>query len=530
MDMKSFQRNDFMKCVDNAMFEEEKRIENDIRISECQRRCFLPDPCLRLARAILEREGLVSNVEKEQLTFATEQRWNSRPADADFSAWLLKRDYSISSDHPGHEAIKYVPERCTEESSKNWKGRGVELVSRKLSAPGSDEDGFTHPSLDEVGKFVVALRGKDTDAFGCFPNESCGLHVHVGVAARRNPDKTVDFPLGVLQHLCYIVLQYETLISKLFPMSRRAQAHGKAKMIGSNLMGVRKTRHVCERYADPFVENRLLNIQERIFAPDMTIDLLCDIMSLEPPTTPKDGLAEETRYRFINFTNLSKTTRCPCCCEAPLTLEFRQHESTTDPTAIKHWIVFVLSLIRAAEHKAKQPTPQTPKSPTSNTNNQNPRTFAQRQGRKYLLVSHILDGQLDDLFALLNFNDDQRLYWLDRFRSFSPEAFADEQQQIHDPEYWSRSCPECYRLNKQAARDNDNELREQLAEIRTKQVQLIREASKRREVRAQVLAAEVEPGSELGAQIETVKKVGSNLRQAKKSRRKKGKMGRKQRV
>jgi hypothetical protein len=63
-------------------------------------------------------------------------------------------------------------------------------------------------------------------------------------------------PFSVLQHLCYILLQYETTISQLFPPLRRGQDHKRSDWINSNLMGIRKTRHVCECYTDTFSEER----------------------------------------------------------------------------------------------------------------------------------------------------------------------------------------------------------------------------------------------------------------------------------
>jgi hypothetical protein len=74
-------------------------------------------------------------------------------------------------------------------------GGNVELVSRKLSAPGCGDDGLHHPFLAEVGKYVAALGGKSTDPFGYFTNDTCGLHVHVGVPARKCPDKCGTFSL-----------------------------------------------------------------------------------------------------------------------------------------------------------------------------------------------------------------------------------------------------------------------------------------------------------------------------------------------
>ncbi len=348
-DKSSYQRDEFMNKVKNGLAEEIERVHREV---PAERQIWhIPETTLWVAREILRREGL------DVAGLGYIQPENS----VAYSGWNLVNDTTISCDDPRADTLKYIPERFDEQSLAHGAGGGVELISRKLPAPNSDGDGFAHPSLAEVRDYVVALRGRDTDHIGCLPNESCGLHVHVGVAARRSPDMSVMFPLGVLQHLCYIILQYETVISWLFPPSRRAQDHSKVNWLNSNLMGLRKTRHVCDCYTDIFSEDRLYKIEERIFAPNMTIDRLSDMMSSTPRKDHREGPPQGTRYKFVNFENLSSANREDTP-SLPMTIEFRQHESTLDSNTVNHWIMFVLSLIRAAEHKAKQSPPPTPTS------------------------------------------------------------------------------------------------------------------------------------------------------------------------
>jgi hypothetical protein len=200
--------------------QETKRVEKDF--PEASQAWNLPKPVLRLARDILRRDGLeVAGIGTVDLVHVDGLGWMQQPIGQGYTGWTLVEDVPIGCDDPRADALKYIPERFAEEMLATGAGGGVELVSRKLSAPDSSEHGFHHPSLEEVGKYVAALGGKSTDSFGCFTNETCGLYVHVGVAARKDPDKCVTLPLGVLQHLCYILLQYETTVSQLFPPSRR---------------------------------------------------------------------------------------------------------------------------------------------------------------------------------------------------------------------------------------------------------------------------------------------------------------------
>jgi hypothetical protein len=67
-------------------------------------------------------------------------------------------------------------------------------------------------------------------------NASCGLHVHVGLDPGLSEASLS--PLDVLQHLSYMLVQFETSISALHPRRRLALADtifGTDSMPGSNL-------------------------------------------------------------------------------------------------------------------------------------------------------------------------------------------------------------------------------------------------------------------------------------------------------
>jgi hypothetical protein len=436
----------------------------------------VPPPALWLAEEILRREGLKNSIGR------------STECEA-YSGWTLVEDSSMKTDDLWAEAQRQLPRRFGEQGLKHLFSGGVELVSRKLPAPSSNQDSFSHPSLEEVRDYIVALTGEYYDPYGCITNETCGLHCHVGAAAQENPAKSVMFPLGVLQHLCYILLHYETVISSLFPPWRRGTDHKQAPYLGSNLMGVRNTRHVCECYADTFTEYRLYKIEAQIFAPDMTVDRLCAIMGALPLRSDLSGEGRACRYKFVNFENLSSTNRPK---NPPLTLEFRQHESTVDPLAIKHWILFVLSLVRAAEHKFQQTSLlSTPMSPTVSPKHL--RTCGQRQTQNYKRATRILDGGLDDLFDLFDLLDHQREYWLGRFKRFNPEEENVEQNgPTLDPAYWASICPECY-IDNLKAQDN-YKLRTEVLTRRYWQIQRIKLERERRHKKNKKSRAKGEEG------------------------------------
>ena len=480
-DTQSYERDDFMRSVNNGILEETKRVEKEL--PKANQSWNLPKPALWLARDILRREGLeVAGIGTVELVHVDGMGWVQQPVGEGYTGWTLVEDETIGCDDPLADALRYIPERFDQEMLITGAGGGVELVSRKLSAPGSIDDGLHHPSLEEVGKYVAALGGKSTDSFGCFTNDTCGLHVHVGVGARKDPDKCGMFLLGVLQHLCYILLQYETTISQLFPPSRRGQDHKHSDWISSNLMGLRKTRHVCECYTDTFSEERLWKMEERIFAPNMTVDRLSDLMSELPRKDHRQGPSDTTRFKFINFKNLHSDS------SRPPTLEFRQHESTVDPAAVKHWILFILALLRAAERKAKESaaftiiaSTSTPKCKKSNP--QDLRTHPERQTQKYkpFISRRPLHRRITALLSLLSLPTSSHEYWLNRLDHFNqPSTPPSSPSSSHtttttssslpsfpptSSTYWSSICPACHRDNILAARTDDEFCRE-LEEVR----------------------------------------------------------------
>ena len=95
----------------------------------------------------------------------------------------------------------------------------TKLISRILHAP-DDLSSFTtfmgHSEIQEIGQYLRALHGSSTDPYGVFTNHTCGFHVQV--ARIPSPDSnSVLFPLPVLQHLAYLLVQYEDLITHLHP-------------------------------------------------------------------------------------------------------------------------------------------------------------------------------------------------------------------------------------------------------------------------------------------------------------------------
>lgn len=278
--------------------------------------------------------------------------------------------------------------------------------------------------------------GNASDPFGAFTNASCGLHVHVA-RAPTSEGKSERLPLPVLQHLAYLLVQFEELITALHPIDRRCTTettattrrrtpgNGNRKtrsaMIGSNLMGLQRSPHICQ--ALPAVDLR--TAATKIFSAKMTAKRLGQLMCTAYINWPRHNHWPR-RYKFVNFERLIRDQEgLPQ--PLPLTIEFRQHAGTLDFTEIAHWVHFVLSLVRAAERMAHRSKPASPNSPKS------PRTvskqleihlempFPRQQGNKYKIRCPRLRDEYDRLFDLLDFDRHTRHYWMERFATYNPE-------------------------------------------------------------------------------------------------------------
>ncbi len=125
---------------------------------------------------------------------------------------------------------------------REWDSGPVELVSRVLDV--DDEASF-----QEIGKMfeILTAGAKARRRYRAFTDQWCGLHVHIGLPTTsirsskiaseskdhlNSEDNTI--PLPVLQHLAYIIVVYEPIISLLHPPNRRpSHANAKTDLLGN---------------------------------------------------------------------------------------------------------------------------------------------------------------------------------------------------------------------------------------------------------------------------------------------------------
>jgi hypothetical protein len=230
--------------------------------------------------------------------------------------------------------------------------------------------------------------------------------VHIG---SQNDE---GIPLNVLQHLAYIIAQYEEIISSFHRAERRGYPSTRTVVYAaSNLLGLRDSRCFGRRCLPELTE-----IQDKIFAEKITASALAVLMG----STGLDG-KPSTRYNFVNFENFKLPK---LLVYQPQTIEFRQHRGSLDVGAIGQWVCFLTALMRAAEKCARAATP--PPSPTKTAQLPHSQwTRPMREGFKYRFVCKNHRHKTDEFFELLELSRQAREHWLKRYALYNPNVFTD---------------------------------------------------------------------------------------------------------
>jgi hypothetical protein len=263
-----------------------------------------------------------------------------------YSVWQITHDCTARIAYPD-TLNTYLPDelKIPDGDFRNWKHEGLELVSPPLEVPyvgsGSSQSG----SILEIEKYLDALRNQPTLPYRIVSGiPYTGFHVHVGV----HPDNRdySEIPLKVLQHLSFLLIQYEDVISSFHPFSRRGQCNTAllyeapiASMVDSNLYSFVELGHTCGQRT---LTSSLTDIRDLVLAKDMTAKRLTKLMGRESVV-----LSRTTRLKFVNFEPLNRRKG------QPRTVEFRQHQGTLSPEDVGQWVLFLTALMRLAEQRAR---------------------------------------------------------------------------------------------------------------------------------------------------------------------------------
>ncbi|KAL8849161.1 MAG: hypothetical protein Q9221_005838 [Calogaya cf. arnoldii] len=156
----------------------------------------------------------------------------------EFDKWYLTTDTSLVGASP--EELAFIVGEDNAKSGE-WDSGPVELVSRV-----SDVDAPS--SFSEIAEMLTILNAGHTGEkqYKAFIDQWCGLHVHIGLlpspqpsaaSFRSSPDSNEEnstFPLPLLQHLAYITITYEPILSLLHPPNRRPDhPHAQTDLLGN---------------------------------------------------------------------------------------------------------------------------------------------------------------------------------------------------------------------------------------------------------------------------------------------------------
>ena len=122
---------------------------------------------------------------------------------ADYSKWTLTNDHTLIGNLKS-QLMQHLPFKVTAFNVEDWDSHGIELVSPVFQLDQKDQ------AIAELSSRLAALASPSVDIV---PSIWAGLHVHVGF----NAAESSDLSLKTLQHLAYILLVHEDLITSLFP-------------------------------------------------------------------------------------------------------------------------------------------------------------------------------------------------------------------------------------------------------------------------------------------------------------------------
>ncbi|KIW72105.1 hypothetical protein PV04_00325 [Phialophora macrospora] len=421
-------------------------------------RRYVMEPLL-IAKNLLDRKDLDTNVvgwvephpqhtddvEAATITFPDGDGADAsimlRKANADYTKWTLTNDHTLVGALPSQLHDYLRDQGVSEDDLTNWDSYGMELISPIFNFDKKNE------AFAELGRYVQALRGEDTSAL---ESVWASAHVHVGF----NFDHPTDMPLLLLQHLAYILVLHEDLISKCHPRSRcgvpipqkefeepevgafeedkdfdpdnseppplptedeleqeneeavlafeaaYTGAHPGAENVSSNARYLRKI----------VTMQSLLDMKDVIFKQSGNIFGLVDVLQHQDE---KGNTSRGYMYNFANLVNLARNETSWKSIKP--TIEFRQHACTTDPAVLEHWVTLLEAIVRKADDNAS----------TEVAEAMMEKTYSEREVSKYAPSTDETTWPYQDMKAFctefLGLNEQEGGYWQGRFNTFKDD-------------------------------------------------------------------------------------------------------------
>jgi hypothetical protein len=388
-----------------------------------------------------------------------------RKSAVDYTKWTLTNDHTLVGALRTQLAEHLLERQTSEEEVTDWDSAGIELISPTFELEKKDE------AISQVGMYLDALDGER-----CTILESVwtSTHVHFGF----NFVKPTDMPILLLQHLAYILVLHEDLLSQCHPRSRcGAQVkkadtqepevdmmddgeidfdedfdpdapwpesppppteeelgmENEAVVLGfeAEFTGVgnvdSNAQYLRSRLPSHDQQSQEIAIREWIFQEDGDIFDLVEL--LQRPKDPSDPQGHRHRGYMYNFANLWALARndTPWKPIKP-TVEFRQHAGTRDAETVGHWVTLVEAIVKTAERKANQQTPSSSSGSLGTST-----TFAKREASKYPSATTTAlpwpCESMRDFCVFLGLDEMEGEYWQGRFERYKDDR---PRQSTHD--------------------------------------------------------------------------------------------------
>lgn len=434
-------------------------------------RRYVMEPLL-IAKDCLQRHGLDANVigwigparslNAQEIPFPGQDKSIMiRNSEVDYTKWTLTNDTTLVGLLRSQLQDRLLEQGVALGDMERWDSYGLEMISPVFELKKQTE------ALETVGKYLNSLCGDDTSIL-----ESiwASTHVHVGF----NFEKPEDMPMLLLQHLAYMLVLHEDLLSKCHPRSRCGVRLAKVEPLhtgpGSEddeifdpnapyesppglspeaveqaneegvltfeatYTGVDDTpgagnvesnaRHLRKQLPEHSSQNQAQGIREIIFQDGGNIFDLAKHLQQK-----RDNSAELYRGYIYNFSNLYNLARSdPSGAPIKPTIEFRQHACTLDVKVLQHWVKLLEAIVRTAERKATQMTQYNSSRPLDQS-----QSFAEREGSKYPSSNRTAspwpyESMTEFCGALLELDEEEGRYWQERYDQYKddrPESVED---------------------------------------------------------------------------------------------------------
>ncbi|ETI29245.1 hypothetical protein G647_01698 [Cladophialophora carrionii CBS 160.54] len=422
-------------------------------------RRYVMEPLL-IARDLLGDRGLGANVvgwvephpewrddiEVATITFPDRSGCDAstilRRANVDYTKWTLTNDHTLVGALPSQLHDHLRDRGVPEDNLEDWDSHGMEMISPIFSLNKKSQ------AFAELGRYVQALSEEGTSALGSVWSSA---HVHIGF----NFDKPKDMPILLLQHLAYILVLHEDLISKCHPRSRCGVPIPQNEYEEPEVGGLEDdedfdpdnyeppppppTEEELERENEqavlafeaaytgvqPGAENvcsnarylrktlasgSLLDVKDAIFKQDGDIFDLVDLLQ------HRDAKGNTYRGYMYNFANLVNLARNETSWKSiKPTVEFRQHACTTDPAVLECWVTLLEAIICKTDDNAARAV----------AGDMVGKTYTEQEASKYPTSTEATPWPCRDMRTfcteLLGLNENEAEYWQGRFNMFKDD-------------------------------------------------------------------------------------------------------------